>query len=72
MVSFIGFLKDTGHAIKINSEGEGEITFTIPQSDLTRALPLAGMGGKLLEIVVSEAEGEIKKNAINQWLNKSK
>ncbi len=56
MVIFTAVLKDTGHPIKIDSDGQAEIVFTVPASDLAACLPLAAMGKKVLLIAVKEEE----------------
>ncbi len=72
-IIFKAILKDTGHAIKIDSEMQGEVIFQIPQVELTNALPLAGMGKKILKIAIIETEGNNEKpeeDNLIQWLKK--
>ncbi len=56
MIKFTAILKDSGHPIKIDSDGQAEIVFSVPASDLAGCLPLAAMGKKALVVGVKEVK----------------
>ncbi len=69
MIKFRAYLKDTGHPIKIDSEGQAEIVLSVPASDLTDALPIVAMGKKVLVVGII-AEESPDTDEFEEWLKK--
>ena len=53
-IEFIGSLKQTGNAIKIDAEGTGEITFSVPASELPELIRMTLFAGKAVKINITE------------------
>lgn len=71
MVKFRATLKDTGHPIKIDSDGQAEIILVIPRSDLPDLLPICTLGKKVLMVGIAEVregDDETKDDAMAEWL----
>lgn len=52
MVRFVATLKTPGKAIKIDSELEAEVSFTVPASEISEVIKLATFAGKAFRVIV--------------------
>lgn len=67
MIKFRAYLKDTGHPIRIDSDGQAEIILSVPASDLTGALPIVAMGKKVLLVGIIEDQSK-EEDEFSKWL----
>ena len=73
MVKFRATLKDTGHPVKIDSDGQAEVVLVVPRSDLADLLPIVTLGKKVLRVgivEISDQKGEMKDDDFDAWLKK--
>lgn len=68
MVVFRAYLKDTGHPVKIDSDGQAEIILSVPANELTNALPIVAMGKKILVCGISEEDSKEDQDEFAKWL----
>jgi hypothetical protein len=70
MVKFRATLKDTGHPIKIDSDGQAEVILVVPRSDLPDLLPIVTMGKKVLMVGIAQTgeNNEVKDRDFLEWL----
>lgn len=72
MIKFRATLKDTGHSIKFDSDGQAEVVLVIPTSDLPSFIPIVTLGKKILLVGIAEVTGpgdcETNDDAMEEWL----